>query len=151
MASVFPPARAGLAWICLYGLYREKNSSGGKNIWPPAGPEPIQPAEKLNQPGLQLFFLPGEKTDSYFIHSFHELDFHIGGQHIAHHDVECLQQSDVRPERDPWACQRDGRGHDAARGGLRVQEKLGKQLEGRSKFLWTPISNYSLSIHEVGN
>ena len=37
----FNPVLAGLAWIYRYGLDRVKNTSGLKNVWPPAGPEPI--------------------------------------------------------------------------------------------------------------
>ena len=58
-------SKAGLAWIHVDGLEREETVAGGKNVWPPAGPEPIQPAEKLNRTGWLMFFLPGEKQIIY--------------------------------------------------------------------------------------
>ena len=39
-------------------LTRVKKQSGLKNVWPPAGPEPIQPAGKLNQ-GIVNVIDPG--------------------------------------------------------------------------------------------
>ena len=53
------PVWLGFAYMAWTG---RKTVAGVKNTWPPAGPEPIQPAEKLNQPdGKCSFILPGEK------------------------------------------------------------------------------------------
>ena len=40
---------------------------GGENVWPPAGPEPIQPAGELNRKGIaNVFFHPGQGVDHVY-------------------------------------------------------------------------------------